>query len=148
MATIHRYQFTIMNICASGLKIIGKIPKVISESLWRNVRGRGVRRKVRDTHTNIKMAMTAMVNVSCIVRRQKTLRTKLLRMRTSLKSPMYSSASSCGSVCSLRCSRAHALYSSRFSRSLCATISSVTVMVYGPWVKIQKLDRTIDRQNG
>jgi len=85
------------------------------------------------TYTNIKMDMTKMVNISCNVRRQKTLRTKLLRTMTSLKSPINSSASSCGSIFLLRCSRTQALYSSRFSLSLCATISSVTVTVYGPW---------------
>lgn len=35
MATIHRYQCTIMNNCASRLKIISKVTAIF-ESVWRN----------------------------------------------------------------------------------------------------------------
>lgn len=127
MATIHRYQCTIMNFCASSLK---------NEELKRDVENRSsleMHFSSLCAHTNIKMDMTRMVNISCSVRRQKTLRTKLLLTMMSLKSPTNSSASSCGSIFLLRCSRTQTLYNSRFSLSLCATISSVTVTVYGPW---------------
>jgi len=135
MATIHRYQCTIMNFCASSLKNNSEDRSKKREiKNWKEMKKKQIVEMCFPvcTHTNIKMAMTKTVNISCNVRRQKTLRTKLLLTMMSLKSPIYSSASSCGRAFLLRCSRTQALYSSKFSLSLCATISSVTVTVYGP----------------